>query len=108
MALDLTGHEDALRRTLEIAECCDVALELLQDLIGFAKRNGISVGPGCGARSPVVAGCKRNTSHGCTKSLQMGRVCTSGFPKTPGEMAARPPCGAYRLQSGCPAISGAG
>ncbi|MBV8064210.1 MAG: DNA polymerase III subunit alpha [Actinobacteria bacterium] len=117
MALDFPGHEDALRRTLEVAERCNVEIELdrillphfptpddrdafeylvelcergaekrygtitpelrerlqfelktikemgfsdyfliVADFVGFAKRNGISVGPGRGsAAGSIVA-----------------------------------------------------
>ena len=120
MAADFPGHEDALRRTLEIAERCNVEIELgrillphfpvpdgrdafdylvelcekglgaplrarsrrssserlqfelktikemgfadyfliVSDFVGFAKRNGISVGPGRGsAAGSLVAYC---------------------------------------------------
>src|SRR5437588_5134662 len=116
MALDFPGHEEALRRTLEIAERCDVTLELgrillpkfpvpdgrdafdylvelcekglerrygtvtpelqdrlrfelktikemgfpdyfliVWDFIGWAKRNGVSVGPGRGSTAGSLA-----------------------------------------------------
>jgi DNA polymerase III subunit alpha len=116
MALDFAGHEDALRRTLEVAERCEVALELgkihlpafdtpdgrdsfeylvelcekglerrygtvtpelqdrlrfelktiremgfadyfliVADFVGFAKRNGVSVGPGRGSAAGSLA-----------------------------------------------------
>ena len=116
MALDFPGHEDALRRTLEVAERCHVEIELgrillpefptpggrdafeylvelcerglerrydkvtaelrerlqfelktvremgfadyfliVQDFIGFAKRNGVSVGPGRGSAAGSLA-----------------------------------------------------
>ncbi|HEY3462618.1 MAG TPA: DNA polymerase III subunit alpha [Gaiellaceae bacterium] len=119
MAADFPGHEDALRRTLEVAERCNVEIELgrillprfdtpegrdafeylvelveagaakrygtvtpelrerlqfelktikemgfsdyfliVADLIGFAKRNGVSVGPGRGSSAgSLVAYC---------------------------------------------------
>ena len=119
MALDFPGHEDALRRTLEVAERCNVEIELggillpeypvpdgrdafeylveqceqgllrrygkltpelserlqyelktiremgfvdyfliVWDFVGFAKRNGISVGPGRGSTAgSLVAYC---------------------------------------------------
>ncbi len=119
MALDFPGHEDAMRRTLEVAERCNVEIELgrillpkfptpddrdafdylvelcekglekrydkvdadlrerlqfelktiremgfadyfliVADFIGFAKRNGVSVGPGRGsAAGSLVAYC---------------------------------------------------
>ena len=116
MALDFPGHEDAMRRTLEVAERCNVEIELGQillpefpvpegrdafdylvelcerglarrydtmtpelrerlqfelktvremgfadyflivpDFIGFAKRNGVSVGPGRGSAAGSLA-----------------------------------------------------
>jgi DNA polymerase III subunit alpha len=116
MALDFPGHEDAMRRTLEVAERCNVEIELgkillpefpvpdgrdafdylvelcekglerrydkvtselrerlqfelktvremgfadyfliVQDFIGFAKRNGVSVGPGRGSAAGSLA-----------------------------------------------------
>jgi DNA polymerase III subunit alpha len=116
MALDFPGHEDALRRSLEVAERCEVELELgrirlpkfplpegrdafeelvalcekglvkrygkstpeleerlrfelktiremgfadyfliVADFIGFAKRNGVSVGPGRGSAAGSLA-----------------------------------------------------
>jgi DNA polymerase III subunit alpha len=116
MALDFPGHEDALRRTLEVADRCNVEIELgkillpefpvpdgrdafdylvelcekglerrydkvtpelrerlqfelktvremgfadyfliVQDFIGFAKRNGVSVGPGRGSAAGSLA-----------------------------------------------------
>jgi DNA polymerase-3 subunit alpha len=116
MALDFPGHEDAMRRSLEVAERCDVTLELgrirlpkfpvpegrdafdylvelcekglvkrygastpelderlrfelktvremgfadyfliVADFIGFAKRNGVSVGPGRGSAAGSLA-----------------------------------------------------
>jgi DNA polymerase III subunit alpha len=116
MALDFSGHEDAMRRTLEVAERCNVQLELgrirlpkfpvpegrdafdylvelcekglakrygrstpelderlrfelktiremgfadyfliVADFIGFAKRNGVSVGPGRGSAAGSLA-----------------------------------------------------
>ena len=116
MALDFPGHEDALRRSLEVAERCNVELELgrirlprfpvpdgrdafdylvelceqglvrrygrstpelderlrfelktiremgfadyfliVADFIGFAKRNGVSVGPGRGSAAGSLA-----------------------------------------------------
>jgi len=116
MALDFVGHEDAMRRTLEVAERCNVEIELgkillpefpvpdgrdafdylvelcerglerrydkvtpelrerlqfelktvremgfadyfliVQDFIGFAKRNGVSVGPGRGSAAGSLA-----------------------------------------------------
>src|SRR3954447_11404457 len=116
MALDFPGHDDAMRRTLEIAERCNVDLDLgkihlphfptpdgrdafdylvelcekglerrygtvtpelrerlqfelktiremgfadyfliVQDFIGFAKRNGVSVGPGRGSAAGSIA-----------------------------------------------------
>jgi DNA polymerase-3 subunit alpha len=119
MALDFPGHEDAMRRTLEVAERCNVEIELgrirlpkfpvpegkdafdylvelcenglrrrygtvtpeledrlryelktiremgfvdyfliVQDFVGFAKRNGVSIGPGRGSTAgSIVAYC---------------------------------------------------
>src|SRR5213076_2176287 len=93
MAADFPGHEAALRRTLEVAERCNVAIErglerryatitpeirerlafelktirefgftdyflIVWDFISFAKRNGVSVGPGRGSSAgSLVAYC---------------------------------------------------
>ncbi|MDF2754388.1 MAG: polymerase catalytic subunit, DnaE type, partial [Gaiellaceae bacterium] len=84
MALDFPGHEDAMRRTLEVAERCNVTIELgkihlpefpvpegrtsfeylvelcdyfliVWDFIRFAKTNGVSVGPGRGSAAGSLA-----------------------------------------------------
>ena len=62
MALDFPGHEDAMRRTLEVAERCNVEIELGRILLPSSRR------PTAATRSTTSSSCARRASSSATTS----------------------------------------
>ena len=70
MALDFPGHEDAMRRTLEVAERCSVEIELGNILLPkFPTPNGRD------AFDYLVELCDQGSNAATTRSR---RSCASG------------------------------